>query len=192
MNPKVDSYIRKARQWQAEFEALRAILLKAPLTEELKWGQPCYTYEGRNVAIVQGFKACCALMFCKGALLKDARGLLQKPGENTQAARRFEFTSVQEITKLAAAVKAYLKEAVEIEKAGLEVEFKKEPEPVPAELLAKLETSPALKRAFEALTLGRQRAYILHFSGAKQSATRAARIEKCAPDILEGRGLHDR
>lgn len=192
MNPKVDAYIRKARQWQAEFEALRAILLKTPLAEELKWGQPCYTYEGRNVVIVQGFKACCALMFCKGALLKDARGLLHKPGENTQAARRFEFTSVQEITKLAAAVKSYLKEAVQIEKAGLEVEFKKEPEPVPVELQTKFEASPAFKRAFDALTPGRQRAYILHFSSAKQSATRAARIEKCAPDILEGRGLNDR
>lgn len=192
MNPKVDAYIAKATRWQPEFEALRGIVLKTPLVEELKWGQPCYTFEGSNVVILQGFKACCAMMFTKGALLKDAKGLLHKPGENTQAARRFEFTSVSEIAKLKSTISAYLKEAIEVEKAGLEVEFKKEPEPTPEELETKFASSPAFKRAFEALTPGRQRAYVLHFAGAKQSATRAARIEKCAPDILQGRGLNDR
>lgn len=192
MNPKVDAYIAKAAKWQPEFEALRALLLKTPLVEELKWSQPCYTFEGSNVVILQGFKACCAMMFTKGALMKDAKRLLHKPGENTQAARRFEFTSVAEITKLKGTISAYLKEAIEIEKAGLEVEFKKEPGPVPEELEAKFESSPAFKRAFEALTPGRQRAYLLHFAGAKQPATRAARIEKCAPDVLQGKGLNGR
>ncbi|HEY1048917.1 MAG TPA: YdeI/OmpD-associated family protein [Prosthecobacter sp.] len=192
MNPQVDTYIAKAAQWQGEFTALRALLIKTPLTEELKWRQPCYTFEGRNVVLLQGFKACCAMMFTQGALLKDAKKLLHKPGEKTQAARRLEFTSEAEIAKLAATVKAYVKEAIEIEKAGLEVEFKRTPEPVPEELQAKFAASTAFQCAFNALTPGRQRAYILHFAGAKQAATRAARIEKCAPDILRGRGLSDR
>ncbi|MGV3662558.1 MAG: YdeI/OmpD-associated family protein [Prosthecobacter sp.] len=192
MNPQVDAFITAARQWRPEFTALRELLLKTPLIEELKWRQPCYTFEGSNVIILQGFKACCAMMFTKGALLKDAKGLLHKPGENTQAARRFEFTSVAEIAKLKTTISAYLKEAIEIEKAGLEVEFKKEPEPVPEELRAKFDASPVFQRAFDALTPGRQRAYILHFSSAKQSSTRTARIEKCTPDILKGRGLNDR
>jgi len=190
-NPKVDAYIGRATQWQEEFKKLRTISLGCGLTEELKWGKPCYTLQESNIVIIQGFKEFCALLFCKGALLKDPHGILKKPGESTQAARRVEFTSVQEVGKLAPVLKAYIEEAVEAEKAGLEVTYKKNPEPVPEELRSRLAESAAFRAAFEGLTPGRQRAYILYFSGAKQSTTREARIEKCRPQILKGKGLND-
>lgn len=192
MNPKVDAYLSEASQWREEIQELRAIALAAGLVEELKWGQPCYTHGKSNVVILQGFKEACAILFCKGALLKDPKSLLEKPGENTQAARRIRFTSVKEIAKQAATLKAYLREAIAAEDAGLEVEFKTEPEPIPDELSEKWRQDPAFKKAFHALTPGRQRAYLLHFAAAKQSATRTARIEKYLPKILQGQGLNDR
>lgn len=190
-NPKVDGFFTKEKKWREEMEKLRAIILDRGLAEELKWGKPCYTFQDSNVVIVQGFKEFCALLFCKGALLKDPNSVLQKPGENTQAARRIEFTNIREVAKLAPVVKAYVDEAVAVEKAGLEVSFKKSPEPIPEEFQKKLDKTPALKKAFNALTPGRQRAYILYFSGAKQSKTREARVEKCVQQILEGKGLDD-
>jgi uncharacterized protein YdeI (YjbR/CyaY-like superfamily) len=190
-SPQIGAFLSKAKKWRDEMEKLRAIALGCQLTEELKWGKPCYTFQGSNVVIIQGFKEFCALLFCKGALLKDPKGLLEKPGENTQAARRISFTSVAEIVEVETALNAYIKEAIEAEKAGLEVEYKKSPEPLPEELQEKFTEMPALKKAFHALTPGRQRAYILHFSAAKQSQTRASRIEKCAPQILAGKGLND-
>ena len=190
-NPKVDAYVSKAKKWQAEFKKLRTIILDSPLTEELKWGKPCYTFQESNIVILQGFKEFCALLFAKGALLKDPKGLLEKPGESTQAARRIPFTSVREIVKLEPVLKAYIKEAITAESTGLKVEFKKNPEPVPEELQKKLDENRALKMAFEALTPGRQRGYILYFSAAKQSKTREARVEKCRQQILNGKGLND-
>jgi len=190
-NPKVDAYLSRTKKWQAELKKLRAIILECPLTEELKWGKPCYTFQESNVVILQGFKEFCALLFAKGALLEDRSALLEKPGENTQAARRIPFTNVREIVELEPVLKAYLNEAIEAEKAGLEVEFKKNPEPVPKELQERLDKSPALKTAFAALTPGRQRGYILYFSAAKQSETRAARVEKWTRQILKGKGLND-
>jgi len=172
-------------------EQLRRILLKCQLTEELKWGKPCYTFQNSNVVIIQGFKEFCALLFCKGALLNDPGGILKKPGKNTQAARRIPFTNVREIVEMTPILKAYVQEAMDAEKAGLEVNFKKNPEPVPEELQNRLDEIPALKTAFHALTPGRQRAYILYFSGAKQSKTRESRVEKCMQQILNGKGLND-
>jgi uncharacterized protein YdeI (YjbR/CyaY-like superfamily) len=192
MNPKVDGYLGEAKQWQKEFKKLRAIILGCPLTEELKWGKPCYSFQNSNIVIIQGFKEFCALLFCKGALLKDAKGILELPGENTQAARRIPFTSVREIVEMEPILKAYLAEAIAAEKAGLKVNFKKNPEPVPEELQDRLDEIPAFKKAFGSLTPGRQRAYILYFSGAKQSKTRESRIAKCMPQILKGKGLMDR
>ena len=191
MNPKVDAFLKKTTAWRKEIEALRAIALECGLTEELKWGKPCYAFEQKNVAIIIPLKESCALMFCQGALLKDKAGVLTKPGENTQAGRWIKFGAVAEIAKRRALVKAYLQEAIAAEKAGLKVQFKKTPEPIPAELQKKLDQTPAFKKAFTALTPGRQRAYILFFSAAKQAATREARIEKCAPQILRGKGLND-
>ena len=191
MNPKIDAYLRQTPEWREETKRLRAIALGCGLTEELKWGKPCYSFQGSNVVILQGFKESCALLFCKGALLKDPKSLLEKPGENTQAARRIRFTDVQEIVKLEPTLQAYILEAVAAERAGLEVVFKKSPEPVPKELQDKLDESPALKAAFGALTPGRQRAYILYFSAAKQSQTRSARVEKCRRRILQRKGLND-
>ncbi len=190
-NPQVDAYLNDAGSWKAELVELRKILLRLPLVEELKWGKPCYTFEGGNVVIFQGFKDACALMFFKGALLKDAKGLLEMPGENTQAARRILFTEARQVVKLGPTLKAYLQEAIEVEKAGLEVAFKKTPEPAPEELQQKFDADPSFKKAFEALTPGRQRAYILHFAAATQSKTRVSRIEKCAARILAGKGLSD-
>jgi uncharacterized protein YdeI (YjbR/CyaY-like superfamily) len=190
-NPKVDAHISRAEKWQEEFKKLRMIILGCPLTEELKWGKPCYTFQNSNVVILQGFKEFCALLFAKGALLSDPKGLLEKPGESTQAARRIPFTNVQEIVKMESVLKAYINEAIAAQKAGLEVEFKKNPEPVPEELQNRLDESPALKTAFEALTPGRQRGYILYFSAAKQSKTRESRIEKWMQQILKGKGLND-
>ena len=191
-NPKVDAYISKDKQWPEEMKTLRAIMLACGLTEELKWGKPCYTHQESNIAILQGFKETCALLFPKGALLKDPKNILEKPGESTQSARRVPFTNVGEIVELEPVLKSYIREAIEAETAGLKVTFKKNPEPVPEELQNKLAENPAFKAAFTALTPGRQRAYILHFSAAKQSQTRTSRIEKCIPQILKGIGLNDR
>ena len=192
MNPKVDGYLRKAKKWQEEFKKLRRIMLDCGLAEELKWGKPCYSFQKSNIVIIQGFKEFCALLFCKGALLNDANAILKKPGENTQAARRIPFTNVREIVGMEPVLKAYIHEAIEAEKAGLKVNLKKNPEPVPEELQNNLDESPALKTAFDALTPGRQRAYILYFSAPKQSKTRESRIEKCRRQILDGKGLNDR
>jgi uncharacterized protein YdeI (YjbR/CyaY-like superfamily) len=192
MHPEVDSFIRKAKQWQDEMETLRAIVLSAKLDEDLKWSKPCYTHENRNIAIIQPFKGCLGFMFFKGELLKDPKGILKDNGPNSQSARRMEFTSSAEITRLKATIKAYIKEAIAIEESGQKVAIKKNPEPVPDELKEFFKKKPALKKAFEALTPGRQRAYILHFSSAKQSATRVSRIEKCIALILDGKGLNDR
>jgi uncharacterized protein YdeI (YjbR/CyaY-like superfamily) len=191
-NPKVDAYLGKAGAWREEMEKLREIILPFPLTEELKWAKPCYAFEGKNVLIIIPFKESCALMFCQGALLKDCQGVLGKPGENTQAGRWIKFTSVREIARMAPVLKACIREAIEAEKAGLKVKFRKNTRlKLPEELKKKFAGSPALKTAFAALTPGRQRGYVLYFSGAKQSTTREARIEKCAPQILQGRGLND-
>jgi len=168
------------------------IILDCQLTEELKWGKPCYTFQKSNIVILQGFKEFCALLFAKGALLNDPNSILEKPGENTQAARRIPFTNVREIVEMEPVLKAYINEAIEAEKAGLKVNFKKNPEPIPEELQNKLDAIPALKTAFEALTPGRQRAYILCFSAPKQSKTRESRVEKCMQQILNGKGLNDR
>ena len=191
MNPQVDGFFSEAEPWREEMRELRRIMLGCRLTEELKWGKPCYSFQNSNVVILQGFKEFCAVLFCKGALLKDAHGILKKPGENTQGARRIPFTNVREIAELAPVLKAYVQEAVAAEKAGLEVIYIKNPEPMPEELQNKLAADPALKTAFAALTPGRQRAYILYFSAAKQSTTREARVEKCRPQILKGKGLND-
>jgi uncharacterized protein YdeI (YjbR/CyaY-like superfamily) len=190
-NLKIDEFLSKARQWRDETAKLRKIALDCQLTEEMKWGKPCYTFQEKNIVLIQGFKEYCALLFFKGALLKDAENILVKIGEHTQAGRQIRFTSVREIAKLQTVLKTYIHEAMEVEKAGSKVKLKKEPEPVPEELRSKLEEVPALKTAFAALTPGRQRAYILHISAAKQSKTRAARVEKYIPQILEGKGLND-
>ncbi len=174
-------------------ERLRAILLGCQLTEELKWGKPCYTRDGNNVAILQGFKDACALLFPKGALLRDPHNLLEKPGPNTQAARRIRFDNEQAIADLEPVLTAYIKEAIAAESAGMSVRYKTADEfAMPEELRRKLEEDPPLKAAFSALTPGRQRAYLLHFSAPKQSQTRTARIQRCAPDILNGIGLNDK
>ncbi|WP_366917911.1 DUF1801 domain-containing protein [uncultured Gimesia sp.] len=191
MIPEVDGYISKSPKWQAELTQLRRIILDCQLTEAWKWRAPCYTFQNSNIVLMSVLKEYCALSFFKGALLKDTREILKKPGENTQAARLIRFTSVQEIVALEPVLKAYLSEAVEVEQAGLKVDFKKEPEPVPEELQNKLDELPAFKTAFAALTPGRQRAYLMHFSAPKQAKTRESRIEKCMPRILDGKGLND-
>jgi len=190
MNPKVDLYLSKTKKWQREMEKLRMIILDCQLTEELKWGKPCYTFQKSNIVIIQGFKEFCALLFTKGALLKDLNGILKKFG--WQAARRIPFSNVREIVEMEPSLKAYIREAIEAEKAGLKVTLKKNPEPIPEELQNKLDEIPALKAAFDALTPGRQRGYILHFSGAEQSKTRESRVEKWIQQILNGKGLNDR
>lgn len=192
-NPKVDGFLRNAKQWQNEFEQLRLIALDCPLTEDFKWGNPCYTVNGKNVVLIHGFKDYCALLFFKGALLKDAEGILIQQSENTQATRQIRFTSAQEILEMAPIVKAYIQEAIEVENAGLKVDFKETEEfPMPEEFQEILDENPVLETAFEALTPGRQRAYLLHFSAPKQSKTRTSRVEKCIPQILDGKGLNDR
>lgn len=196
MNPKVDFYFNKGK-WQEELEQLRQILLDSKtvgyeLTEELKWGVPCYTYDKSNILLMHVFKGYCALLFFKGALLKDPKGILVQQTTNVQAARQIRFTHVGEIVKLKATLKAYIKEAIEIEKAGLKVELKETSQfTMPKEFKMKLDEDPLLKKAFHALTPGRQRGYLLHFSQAKQSITRESRIEKCKPQILKGKGLND-
>ena len=192
MNPKVDFFFNKAKKWQEEFKRLRMILLDCPLTEELKWGKPCYTFQKSNVVIIHGFKEYCALLFCKGALLKDADGILIQQTENVQAARQIRFTNVREIVEMEPILKAYIYEAIEAEKAGLKVNYKKTSEfIIPEEFQNKLDEIPALKTAFDALTPGRQRGYILYFSAPKQSKTRESRVEKCMEQILNGKGLDD-
>jgi uncharacterized protein YdeI (YjbR/CyaY-like superfamily) len=190
INPKVDAYLAREKTWREEFTALRAIIRDFDLSEEFKWGHPCYALDKANIVLMHGFKEYCALLFFKGALIKDPSGILVQQTENVQAARQIRFTGTAEIKRMANVLKSYIQEAIEVEKAGLKVEFKKEFE-IPGEFQSKLDGRPELKEAFEALTPGRRRAYILHFSGAKQAKTREARIEKCIPQILEGKGIDD-
>src|ERR1044072_9862507 len=190
MNPKVDGFLTKAKKWRDEFEKLRMLCLDCGLTEEFRWGKPCYTYQESNIVLIHGFKESRALLFFKGALLKDPKSILIQQTENVQAARQIRFTNVREIGAMQSILKSYIKEAKQ--KAGLEVSYKKTSEfAIPEEFRNRLDNSPNLKKAFNALTPGRQRGYILYFSGAKQPATREARIEKCVPQILEGKGLND-
>jgi uncharacterized protein YdeI (YjbR/CyaY-like superfamily) len=206
MNPQIDHYLShgcgrcplggtpecKVHDWTKELKLLRKLVLDCGLTEELKWGVPCYTYEQKNVAVVSAFKDYCSLSFFKGVLLTDPHQILDKPGENSQSVRLIRFTSVAEIRAVETALKAYVLEAIDLEVTGLKVEFKAKSELVlPEELLAKFEETPNLQAAFAALTLGRQRGYLLHFSAAKQSQTRTSRIEKCIQRIFEGRGFND-
>jgi uncharacterized protein YdeI (YjbR/CyaY-like superfamily) len=192
-NSAVDSYFRTLKPWGSEIKKLREIVLENALEEDLKWGKPCYGLNGRNVVILVPFKPHCAVLFCKGALLKDPQGVLIQPTENTQAARQFRFTSTADITKKESILRRLLHEAIAVEKAGLEVTYKDISEQaVPQEFQAKLKASPALNKAFAALTPGRRRAYLMHFAAAKQAVTRKARIEKCVPAILKGIGLNDR
>jgi uncharacterized protein YdeI (YjbR/CyaY-like superfamily) len=192
MNPKVDWFFNEATKWQKEYAELRKIVLDCGLTEELKWGCPCYRFEKSNVVLIHGFKEYCALLFMKGALLKDPKGILIQQTENVQSARQIRFTNTREIVKLKATLKAYIFKAIEVEEKGLKVEFKKSAEfKMPDEFQKKLDKSRSLKKAFEALTPGRQRGYLLHFSSAKQAKTREARIEKYIPKILDGEGLED-
>jgi uncharacterized protein YdeI (YjbR/CyaY-like superfamily) len=192
MNPKVDFFFDKDTQWQKAYEQLRTIVLDCGLEEELKWGNPCYTFDDRNIVLIHGFKDYCALLFFKGALLNDAHGLLIQQTENVQAARQLRFTDVKEIVKKQRAIKTYIYEAIEVEKAGLQVKLKKPTEfAVAEEFQTRLNKNRALKKAFEALTPGRQRAYLLYFSAPKQAKTRESRVEKYVPVILEGKGLDD-
>lgn len=192
MSPKVDSFINSTDKWQAEYRKLRMILLDCNLDEDLKWGKPCYTFENNNIVIMHGFKEYCALLFIKGALMHDPKGILVQQTENVQAGRQIRFKNVQEIDAMESTLKDYVREAIEVEKAGLEVEFKKNAEyTIPEEFQNRLNDNPALKTAFEALTPGRQRGYILHFSEPKQAKTRESRVEKCIPQILGGKGLND-
>ena len=191
-NPKVDFYFSKAEKWQEEFEKLRMIILDCGLNEELKWGCPCYTFQKGNVVLIHGFKEYCALLFVKGALLHDTNGVLIQQTENVQAGRQIRFTNIREIVEMETILKAYVYEAIEVERAGLEVNFKKNTEfKIPEEFQHEFDEIPALKTAFEALTLGRQRAYLLYFSEPKQTKTRVSRIKKCLPQILNGKGLND-
>jgi uncharacterized protein YdeI (YjbR/CyaY-like superfamily) len=206
MNPKIDIYLAegcgrcplggtpdcKVHQWPDVLKKLRMILLECGLTEESKWGVPCYTYQDKNIVLVSALREYCAFSFFKGVLLKDPCDILEKPGPNSQSDRVIKFTSVQQIIELEDVLKTYVAEAIEVEKAGLKVEFKKNPEPIPEELQQTFQKDPFLKTAFEELTPGRQRGYILYFSQPKQSKTRVARIEKCTPKILNGEGLHDK
>ena len=192
MNPKVDAFINNARKWQPEIAQLRLLLLDFGLIEEFKWRNPCYTFQGNNVVLIGSFAAYCALSFFKGTLLQDSNGLLSKPGENSQAMRFFKFTNLQEIQELKPVLKNYIYEAIEIEKAGLKVIFKSNTAlELVAELQTALDKNPSLKTAFKALTPGRQRAYNLYFSAAKQSKTRETRIENYIPRILDGKGFND-
>lgn len=192
MNPKVNFFFENAGQWQEEFEKLRAIALSTELVEDLKWGCPCYTYEGKNIFLIHGFKEYCALLFFKGALMKDPDHILIQQSKNVQAARQIRFTEVAQINDLEEVLRSYMFQAFEIEESGAKVEMKKTKEfEMAEEFQEKLDQDPALQEAFKALTPGRQRAYLLHFSSAKQSKTREARIEKCIPQIMDGIGLND-
>lgn len=206
MNSKIDLYLEegcgrcelyrtpncKVHTWKEELKLLRKFVLDCGLTEELKWGVPCYTFQKKNILIVGAFKEFCSISYLKGVLLNDIHGILQKPGESTQSARLIKFTNVQDIIEIETILKTYIYEAIEVEKAGLKVKFKKSPEPIPEELQEKMNEDPVFKTAFEALTPGRQRGYILHFSQPKQSQTRKSRIEKSTPQILNGVGLNDK
>lgn len=192
MNPDVDKFMRDSTQWKREMEKLRGILLQTKLEEYFKWRLPCYSHNGSNVVIIQPMKAFLGLMFFKGSLLKDPKRVLISNGPNSQAGRRFEFGSVQDVAKLSSTLKAYIKEAIAIEESGQRVKFKRSPGNAPEELKRIFARNPKLKKAFDSLTPGRQRAYLVHFSGAKQSSTRQSRIEKCIPGILAGKGLNDR
>ena len=192
MNPKVDLFISKAKKWQDEFTKLRMIVLDCNLTEELKWGVPCYTFQNSNIVLIHGFKEYCALLFFKGALIKDSNTILIRQTENVQASRQVRFTRVQEIVEMEKILKAYILEAIGVEKSGLKVNFIKKTEHIiPEEFQKELDETPTLKTAFNALTPGRQRAYILYISAPKQSKTRESRIEKCIPQILNGKGLNE-
>ncbi|WP_315822271.1 YdeI/OmpD-associated family protein [Paraflavitalea speifideaquila] len=192
MNPKVDFFFIKASKWQKEYEHLRSIMLDCQLTEELKWGVPCYTFQKRNIVLIHGFKDYCAILFMKGALLHDPSGILIQQTKNVQVARQIRFTNVKEIVKLKTILKAYIYEAIEVEKIGVQPILKKSSEfEVCEEFQTKLKKTPGLKKAFEALTPGRQRGYLLHFSSAKLPKTRVARVEKYIPKILTGKGLED-
>lgn len=192
MNPKVDWFFNKAKKWGEEYDRLRTIALDCGLSEELKWGCPCYTFENSNIVLIHGFKEYCAFLFFKGALLKDPKGILVQQTENVQAARQIRFTHVEEITHIESTLKAYIKEAIKVEKAGVKMPLKKTSEfKMPEEFQNVLDRTPALKKAFYALTPGRQRGYLLYFSSAKQSTTRESRIEKSIPKILKGKGLDD-
>ena len=191
-NPKVDAFIKNEKKWKEEVKLLRQIALESGLEEELKWRLPCYSLNEKNIAITQNFKDFCAFMFFKGFALKDPKGLLKQPGENSQTARRLEFTSVAEISKMKATIKAFIKEAIKAEESNIKPDKKETKKPaVPAEFKKELAKNKKLKAAFDGLTPGRQRLYLMHFSSAKQSATRSARVEKCIPKILKGQGLND-
>lgn len=190
-NAKIDAFLKDAEKWREEMEALRSIALDCGLSEELKWGKPCYSFKNGNVAIIQPFKDRCAFMFFKGALLNDPGGLLERPGPNSHAARRMMFSDVEEVVRLEPRLRVLISEATEVETAGMQVPGRKDPVPIPEELARMYEEIPGLEQAFGALTPGRQRGYILHFTSAKQAKTRMSRIEKCVPRILEGKGLHD-
>jgi uncharacterized protein YdeI (YjbR/CyaY-like superfamily) len=205
MNPKVDKFLLdgcmrcslggtpecKVHQWIPELEALRQIMLSSELTEDLKWGVPCYTLNNKNILMIYAFKDQCSVSFMKGALINDPKNLLEKAGENTQSARVLRFKSLNDVTSIEEDIKSFITQAIEIEKAGKKVVVEKKPEPIPIELIEKFESDEIFKSAFKALTPGRQRGYILHFSQAKQSGTRKSRIEKCTANILNGIGLHD-
>jgi uncharacterized protein YdeI (YjbR/CyaY-like superfamily) len=192
MNPNVDFYFNKAQKWKKELEQLRMIVLGCGLTEELKWGVPCYTFKKNNIVLIHVFKEYCALLFFKGTLLKDAKGILIQQTKNVQAARQIRFTSVSEIVKVQPIIKTYIYEAIEVETAGLKVDFKKTMEfIITEEFQKKLDKIPALKTAFNLLTPGRQRAYLLYFAAPKQPKTRESRIEKYMKQILKGKGLND-
>jgi len=192
MNPKVDFFFNKATQWKKEFELLRAVVLDCGLTEELKWGQACYTFQNANIVLIHGFKEYCALLFFKGSLLSDKKKILVQQTENVQAARQIRFTNVEEIKKMKATLKSYIFDAIKVEEAGLKVEFKKTSDfKIPDEFQNKLNRKPALKKAFNSLTPGRQRAYLFYFSSAKQSKTREDRIKKYEQKILDGKGMDD-
>jgi uncharacterized protein YdeI (YjbR/CyaY-like superfamily) len=191
-NPKVDFYFAKAEKWREEIKKLRKIVLDCQLTEELKWGVPCYTFENNNIVLIHVFKEYCAVLFFKGALLKDAHGVLIQQTKNVQAARQIRFTNGGQVAEMEAILKTYIYEAIEVEKAGLEVDYKKSTEfTIPQEFQSKLKENHAVKTAFDALTPGRQRAYILYFSAPKQAKTRQSRVEKYTKHILKGKGLND-
>lgn len=192
MSPKVDKVLSKTKQWREEFETLRKLILGCGLDEDLKWGQPCYSLDGANIVLIHGFKEYCALLFMKGVLMKDPKGILIQQTENVQSARQIRFTHLREIVGLKSALKAYVREAIRVEKSGVKVALKKTSEfNMPEEFKSKLAANSKLKTAFEALTPGRQRGYLLYFSAAKQSSTRESRIEKCLPQIFKGKGLND-
>lgn len=191
MNQKVDKHIQEAKQWKDEMNTLRTIILDCQLEEDFKWGKPCYASNGKNIVLIQGFKEYFALLFFKGGIMKDSHQLLVKMGENTQAGRQMRFENVQDILNKKDIIKDYIFEALKIEERGEKVEIKKEATAIPEEFQIKLDENPTLKSAFESLTAGRQRAYLIHFSAPKQSKTRESRIEKYIPNILDGKGMND-